>query len=273
MKQRIFSLLAVLCLTALLTACAGKGTDQLPPPESPAAAERSENLWQALVRQSDKHTPSPYRLNLSLRFGTEGDTRRVTALFWGNNDKNLRLDVMAGVGAVIANIVEADTRFLIYSPRENVAYFHEGNTKPLIKVGVPVPLALADLSALLNGRYLRAFGEGHTPVAASSPDTASFALEKRFGGVLTLDAQGLPVSWTENGDKGWRMTILYDDRQLPRRLDLVHADGQKAIVLVKQRDEVHKSFTEEQLGLALPEDTPLLPLSRYRAPAKGTSAP
>lgn len=273
MKHRITSLFVVLGLTALLAACAGKGTEQLPPPESPAAAARSESLWQALARQSDRHAPAPCRLSLSLRFGTEGDTRRVTALFWGNDDKHLRLDVMAGVGAVIANIVEADTRFLIYSPRENVAYFHEGSTKPLLKVGVPVPLALADLSALLNGRYLRAFGEGHTPVAAPSPDTAAFALEKRFGGVLTLDAQGLPVSWTENGDKGWRMTILYDDRQLPRRLDLLHANGQKAIVLVKQRDGVQRPFTEEQLGLALPEDTPLLPLSRYRAPADGKSAP
>ncbi|WP_300802146.1 hypothetical protein [uncultured Desulfovibrio sp.] len=271
--KRITSLLAVLCLTALLAACAGKGAGQLPPPESPAAAERSEQLWQALVRQSARHDAAPYRLGLSLRFGSQGDTRRVTALFWGNDDSHLRLDVMAGVGAVIANIVEADARFLIYSPRENVAYFHEGSTKPLLKVGVPVPLALADLSALLNGRFLRAFGEGHTPVAASSPDTAAFALEKRLGGVLTLDAQGLPVRWTENGDKGWRMELLYDEQGLPRRLNLTHANGQKAIVLVKQRDTVQQPFTEEQLGLALPEDTPLLPLSRYRAPADGKVAP
>ena len=273
MIKRIASRLVVLCLLTILTACAGKGTDQLPPPESPAAAERSEHLWQALVRQSDRHPPSPYRLGLSLRFGTEGDTRRVTALFWGNDDSHLRLDVMAGVGAVIANIVEADTRFLIYSPRENVAYFHEGRTKPLIKVGVPVPLALADLSALLNGRFLRAFGEGHTPVAAASPDTAAFALEKRFGGVLTLNDRGLPVRGTDNGDKGWIMEIRSDEQNLPRRLDLTHTNGQKAIVLVKQRDTVQRPFTEEQLGLALPEDTPLLPLSRYRAPAEGTSAP
>ena len=90
---------------------------------------------------------------------------------------------------------------------------------------------------------------------------------------LPLDAQGLPVRWTENGDKGWRMELLYDEQGLPRRLNLTHANGQKAIVLVKQRDTVQQPFTEEQLGLALPEDTPLLPLSRYRAPADGKSAP
>ncbi len=273
MKKRICSFLALLCLTTLLAACAGKGTDQLPPPESSAAAERSEHLWQALVRQSNRHALAPYRLSMSLRFGTEGNTRRVTALFWGNDDSHLRLDVMAGVGAVIANIAEAGTRFVVYSPRENIAYFHEGSTKPLLKVGVPVPLALADLSALLNGRFLQAFGDGHTPVAAPSPDTAAFALEKRFGGVLTLDAQGLPVRWAENDNKGWIMEILYDEQSLPRRLNLMHANGQKAIVLIKQRDTVQRPFTEEQLGLALPEDTPLLPLSRYRAPAEGNSAP
>ena len=44
MKHRITSLFVVLGLTALLAACAGKGTEQLPPPESPAAAARSDRL-------------------------------------------------------------------------------------------------------------------------------------------------------------------------------------------------------------------------------------
>lgn len=256
------------CLTLLLAACAGKGRETPPPLDSPAAAARSEALWQELEQQSARHAAAPWRLGLSLRFGTEGNTRRVTALFWGNDDSHLRLDVMAGVGAVIANIVEDDQRFLVYSPRENVAYFHEGSTKPLLKVGVPVPLALADLAALLNGRYTLAFGTGHTPVAAEGAGVAAFSLDKRFGGVLSLDEQGLPVRWTENGDKGWIMNILYDDQALPRRLDLTHADGQKAIVLVKQRDSVQQAFSPDQLALGLPEATPLLPISRYRAPAE-----
>ena len=69
------------------------------------------------------------------------------------------------------------------------------------------------------------------------------------------------------------MEIRYDEQDLPRRLDLTHASGKKAIVLVKQRDALQQAFTEEQLGLSLPEDTPLLPLSRYRTPADGASAP
>ena len=256
------------CLSLLLAACAGKGRETPPPLDSPAAAARSEALWQALEAQSARHAAAPWRLSLSLRFGSEGNTRRVTALFWGNDDSHLRLDVMAGVGAVISNIVEGEQRFLVYSPRENVAYFHEGSTKPLLKVGVPVPLALADLAALLNGRYTRAFGTGHTPVAPEGDGAAAFSLDKRFGGVLTVDEQGLPVRWTENGAKGWVMGILYDDQGLPRRLDLTHADGQKAIVLVKQRDSVKDPFSPDQLALTLPEDTPLLPISRYRAPAE-----
>lgn len=258
----------LVCLSLLLAACAGKGGETPPPLDSPAATARSEALWQALEAQSARHAAAPWRLGLSLRFGTEGNTRRVTALFWGNDDRHLRLDVMAGVGAVIANIVEDEQHFLVYSPRENVAYFHEGSTKPLLKVGVPVPLALADLAALLNGRYTRAFGTGHTPVAPEGDGAAAFSLDKRFGGVLTVDEQGLPVRWTENGEKGWIMGILYDDQGLPRRLDLAHADGQKAIVLVKQRDSVKEAFLPDQLALSLPEGTPLLPISRYRAPAE-----
>lgn len=265
--KRSARLALLACLTLLLTACAGKGRETPPPLDSPTAAARSENVWQALEKQSARHAAASWRLNLSLRFGTEGNTRRVTALFWGNDDSHLRLDVMAGVGAVIANIVEDGPRFLIYSPRENVAYFHEGSTRPLLKVGVPVPLALADLAALLNGRFTRAFGEGHTPVATEGVGAAAFSLDKRFGGVLSVDEQGLPLRWTENGDKGWIMDIACDDQGLPRRLDLTHANGQKAIVLVKQRDNPAVPFAPDQLALSLPEDTPLLPLSRYRAPA------
>ena len=88
-------LLAVVILSLLLCSCAGKTLQ----PADPAAAQ---NRWQAFTQQSNIKS-APFRDSLSMRFGKEGDTRRVTALIWGNGDKTLRLDVLAGVGAVVAN--------------------------------------------------------------------------------------------------------------------------------------------------------------------------
>ena len=50
------------------------------------------------------------------------------------------MDVMAGIGAVVAKIWESGDEFLVYSPTENRAFFHQGSNKPLLRVGVPVPL-------------------------------------------------------------------------------------------------------------------------------------
>lgn len=257
--------LALLCMALLLCACAR----QAPPPGTPGGEGANDiaRRWQAYTKAS-AGAEAPYRLQLSLRFGEEGNTRRVTALLWGNGGRELRLDVMAGVGTVVAKILEDGEHFLVYAPLENKAYFHQGATSPLLKVGVPVPFGLARLTALLTGHYAGAFGEAYSEATPLSDGMARYALEGKPGGQLTLDAAGLPVAWRQDKADGWRMEIVYDEATppLPRRLSLTHAKGQRAILLVKDREMPKAPFTEEQMRLTLPEGAPLLPLSQYRAP-------
>ena len=130
----------ILCLIVLMfmaSACA-RQPSTVPPADS---ADR----WQAFVARSGAVKEAPYLLNASLRFGTEGDTRRVTALLWGNDSRSLRMDVMAGIGAVVAKIWESGDEFLVYSPTENRAFFHQGSNKP----ARPLPTAMSVLPFLL----------------------------------------------------------------------------------------------------------------------------
>ena len=175
-------LLAVAILSLLLCSCAGKTLQ----PADPAAAQ---NRWQTFTQQSNIKA-APFRDSLSMRFGKEGDTRRVTALIWGNGDKTLRLDVLAGVGAVVANIAQKDNHFFIYTPMQRKAYFHEGASSPLLKVGVPLPFDLFSLEALLNGRYTDVFGKEFVR-AAQQGDSIIYTLGAGAGGELTIgpDAQ------------------------------------------------------------------------------------
>lgn len=250
----------------LLCACAKQPS---PLDSDPEAQARLASRWQKFMAASEAAPRAPYRLQLSLRFGAEGDTRRVTALFWGNSDRQLRLDVMAGVGAVIAKILEDGQHFLVYSPSENKGYFYQGAARPLLRVGVPVPFDLGHLAALLNGRYATVFGDGHSAAAELPEGLARYELSGKPGGSVTLNAEGLPVTWREapQGGKGWNMEIAYDDAAppLPRRLTLTHTDGKRAILLVKEREKPARTFTAGQMSLTLPEDAPLLPLSEYRA--------
>ncbi|MDR3361296.1 MAG: hypothetical protein LBO64_00340 [Desulfovibrio sp.] len=245
----------LLCLLLLIGACAGKqdaGVD---------TQATADGQWQKMATSSVAE-PAPYRIQTSLRFGTEGDTRRVTALFWGNGEGALRLDVMAGVGAVAAKILEDGEHFLLYTPRENKAYFHEGTAKPLLNVGVPIPFNLRHLSDILNGRYMQVFGRHPAGSVRLADGRVRYTLDGKPGGDLVLNADGLPALWREDGDRGWKMEIVYDS--LPQRLTLAHSNGNRAILLVKEREKPAVAFSAEQLRLTLPESASLLPLEKYK---------
>lgn len=253
----------------LLSACA-----RPVPPGAPADPVLAEKTWNAYAARCAEATEKahPYRIQLSLRYGSEGDTRRVTALLWGNSDTRLRLDVSAGVGVMVANIMEDGDQFFVYAPNERRAYFHQGSQKPLLTVGMPVPFGLGDLAAILGGRYGEVFGGQREDGATLRPDgNVVFALTGGHAqGTLELDAEGLPVRWQgeqNSQDGGWTLHLAYDDRAtpLPRRLEMTHSGGQRAIILVKERDAPSAPFTDSQLGLTIPEDTPVLPLRQFRA--------
>lgn len=235
-------------------------------PKAPEQISGEEMLaWDNMLKISSAET-GPYRLSLSMRFGEEGNTRRVTGLLWGNGDNAFRLDVMAGVGATVAMISDDEERFLVYAPRENKAYFHEGESRPLLKVGVPVPINLSQLADLLTGRYAEALAV-REPVAATATDSGfAYKIDGPLAGDLTLLPQGRPVSWRQNTGQ-WTMEIGYDEDSpnLPERVRLKHADGKLAVILVKTREAPQGDFTPGQLKLNIPAGTPLLPLSEFKS--------
>ena len=255
-----------LCLLLALSACARQ--PQSGAPAEPAAAEAVWKRYEAYCAAQD--SPRPYRLQASLRYGKEGDTRRVVVLLWGNGNDPLRLDVMAGVGVTVAKICESGDEFVVYAPNEHRAYFHEGKEKPLLNVGVPVPFGVADLADALNGRFGVLFGtvrQGETTVRPDGNMVYSLG-SGHTGGMLELDPQGLPVRWNDTGNKkkDWEIRVSYDETTppLPRKLEITHAGGQRAILLIKEREFPVAPFTDAQLRLIVPEGTQMLPLRQYR---------
>lgn len=246
--------LCILFLALLLFACAKKSVG--PQTETPELGQ----YWQKMLAAPAQ--TDPYRMQVSLRFGSEGDTRRVTGIIWGNNDENIRLDIMAGVGAVIAKIEESGDHFLLFEPSANRAFVHDGPNRPLLKIGVPLPFTLIQLADLLNGHYARVFGSEYTDCALQD-GVPCYNLEGDAAGVLSLDANGLPQEWMQQG-QGWRLAISYGDNNLPKAIRLENARGKKAILLVKVRETPDKPFDQEQMRLVPPEETPVLPLSEYK---------
>lgn len=255
--------MALLALALLLTACAARGP-HMSATSSPVDPALAHALWQryAALSQQSLEADKAFRIQMSLRYGPEGDSRRVVALLWGNNADQLRLDVMAGVGVTVAKIMEQGDHFLLYDPSENRAYFHQGNQKPLLVMGVPVPLGIGDLAALLNGQYTTVFGQTFQGEENSKEGIAFSLTGAKLGGMLTLNEAGLPVRWREKSAQGWDMSIAYSEgtSPLPRRVEISHPQGKRALILVKEREFPSQPFTLENLHLTLPEDTPLRPL-------------
>lgn len=251
--KRIFLVILALALCA----CAKKMETP-----APAAPDALAARWQEMVNISHRDAGKPYRLQTSLRFGREGDTRRVTAILWGNNETNLRMDVMAGVGAVIAKIADNGNDFLLFDPRAGKAYFVQGKARPLLKMGVPLPFSLGQVALLLNGRYIQVFGAAHTAGRMLENGAAAYTLEAKPGGELELNARGLPVSWRMAD--GWTLTFGHDDGDLPQSLKLNGPDAKMAILLVKEREIPATDFDASQLRLTIPDNIPLLPFSQYR---------
>ena len=236
-------------LFALLWACAK-------PAAVDTTAEKQNGAGNLRKYLASADIPSaPFRVQMSLRFGTAEDTRRVVALFWGNSEDRLRLDVMAGIGVTAAKIVEDGRHFLVYSPNENKAWFFQGAAKPLLQVGVPIPFNLGHLANLLNGRYALVFGKECGRGEFLQDGLLRCELAGKPGGSLTIDADGLPRFWHENRKGGgWEMRVVYDEdaRGLPHRLILTAEDGNRAVVLVKEREKPATPFTDGQLRLVLP---------------------
>ena len=260
--------LVLLCLASillLLNACAARQSGKT---LEPAAAK---NIWtgylQYATQSAEKHR-QPSLLQASLRFGGNGDGRRVIVLLWENGGGPIRLDVRAGVGVSAAKILQTDSRFLIYAVQEDRAYYHDGPQQSLLAYGLPLPLGLRDLAALLAGDYGAVFGLTPPKDPRSTQHGGmSLALPKKhLGGVLALDAQGLPRSWKEEKD-GWSLTFTYDDDKTfprPAQIEARHANGNYAILLVKERHRPEQPFTPEQLELTLPPGTPLLPMRQMK---------
>ena len=261
--------LILLCLTPallLLNACAARQSEK---PLEPATAQ---DIWKGYVQYAAKSAEAhrqPSRVQASLRFGGNDDGRRVIVLLWENGGGPIRLDVRAGVGVSAAKILQTDSRFLVYSMQENRAWYHDGSQQSLLAYGLPLPFGLRDLAALLAGDYSAVFGLTPPKNPRGTQDGGmSLVLPKKgsLGGVLELDAQGLPRSWKEE-EGGWRLTFTHDgDKTFPRpeQIEARHANGNYAILLVKDRYRPEQPFTPEQLELKLPPGTPMLPLRQMK---------
>ena len=122
----------------------------------------------------------------------------METLLWSNGYLPIRLDVMAGIGVLVARIQETQDSFTAYAPNENKAIVHKGPQRVQLNFGRPVPFSLRDFSSLMRGRFHEVFGaaEGLNPRALPNGDIAFTLSGGILPGMLELRPDGLPVRWS-----------------------------------------------------------------------------
>lgn len=270
MRGSRFSL-ACLPLLALLLTCAC-GTKQTPPepslPSLTGAADKGDVIWQRFRTRALAATflSGPFRISGTLRYTDDkNESHRVSSLLWGNGDAAnpypLRLDLLAGVGTVVAKVREDNDALLAYVPDENRAWMLRGQDRTLAAFGVPVPLSLGDLTQILTGLPGALFLSKDENAVSTVPEYvytsqgASFALVgATLPGELELSEEGVPLTWKEKGDKGWSITFepAKANPLQPQKLRIEHPGGYSALIVVKDISRVSPPYTTEQTGLELP---------------------
>lgn len=271
---RILSRIGVLLLALSLCACAGHKASV---PDAPGLPEdqafpgdKAARIWQKLDARakSAEFMKGPFRISATLRYTDKaGDNTRVSSLLWGNGKTEspypLRLDLLAGVGSVVAKVREDEISFVVYSPEEKTAYVHEGSPATLSSFGVPIPLSLSDLTLILTGRggllFLPENQSGRIPEdRKETPDGAHFIVPgAKLPGELEVSDEGAPLEWHEINKDGWSIVMEPGDKDplVPKKLRVSHTKGYSALINVKEIARVSPPFTKAQLELPLPPGT------------------
>lgn len=260
-------LVALTALLLVLTGCPGVRYAEID-------EELGQVSWANLQDLSAKAVTEagPYNASLSFRLKTPSEGLMLGAYVWSNgrvrSHHPLRLDLQSTVGSSVAKIKEESDYFLLYDIKNNTAVISRSPQEALSSVGLPLPFALADVSMLLNGRYLEFFNQGDAArpqLNATTEDMRSVfrIAEGPRRGYLTLNARGYPVAWREDDEKkGWSMTLGYQDVTAimanvtplpgPSRINLNHPEGYAISINVKSLKKFPTPFTPAQLELLIP---------------------
>ena len=270
-----------MCLVLLCSACSLHQGGEKPGmgggPEP--GGDKAARIWQHYTARAlaAENMTGPFRISANLRYTAQsGESTRVSSLLWGNGKADspypLRLDLLAGVGTVVAKIREDSSSFMAFAPDEKTAYTHARDDQTLVSFGVPIPLTLGDLTLLLTGQSGRLFLPSTIRTDSGVPaehklteDGASYVVTgAHLSGVLELSSTGAPIAWRELRQDGWSISMEPGEANplQPKKLRITHPKGYSALIVVRDISRVSPPYTEAQMDLALPPGTAKKPLER-----------
>ncbi len=264
-----------LCLVVLLACSAGcaRKTPSTILPQTLADETEARAVWDRYLNTFGHEPDDPFNMEASFRYvKPDGESHRATLRIWGNGAYPYRLDALAGMGSVAAQMRDDANSLMIYMPQENRVYIHTGPDKPVLGlsgIGVPIPFSLADLTSILLGYYTELFGTSYSQAYSTHSSAIHYDLDgEKMPGYLVLNQDGEPVSWVSKVEVGWKI-YFYFDKPAPgaRRPELDkmvvnHAQGYALTLWFRGVETPSEPYPNKQLELVLPNDVEKLPIQQ-----------
>ncbi|SIN77520.1 LolA-like protein [Halodesulfovibrio marinisediminis] len=263
--KRLLRLASVLFSILFLTACAQRAPQIRIDQQAPQTeAQRVWAKYRANAEQ--KSSARPFSLSSSFRFKTPDSSNRASLRVWGNGQAPARIDILGPFGSVVASLRLSETRSVVYEPESKRAVYSDSGQNLFVRLGLPVPVSVQDIIALLRGNYEKlfpttydtAYVEGTSNIAYtfSSQSKSNNTSQTLTDGVLVLNKQGLPVVW-EQKDKSMSISFEKYDKGLPNKIKVFAGTERSALFLIKERTTPVSPFEPQALDLVLPPDTKL----------------
>ena len=272
--KNLLRLVSLVITVFFLNACAQHAPQIRIDQQAPQT--EAEQVWAKYLANSRKiKKSSPFTINSSFRFKTPDNSNRASLKIWGNGTNPVRIDILGPFGSVVASLRISNTRSVIYEPDNKRAVYSDSGDELLVRLGLPVPVSVQDIIALLRGDYSElfpetyetAYVEGNANIAYtfSNKSMDKNSLQKLTDGILVLNKQGLPIAW-EQKDKSMSISFEKYDNSLPSKIRVLAGTERSALFLIKKRDIPLSPFEPEALELKLPPDTKLEPMKPMPTP-------
>ena len=195
------------------------------------------SLYPPTTEEAIHVAPFSIRLTVNAGKSVNGnvDTHRVTAVMWGNDLNHIRMDINAGIGAILARCVETDKELNIYIPNEEILFVRNKETQlqPVI-MGIEFPFYLSEIAMLSLGSIKHLLNH------------------KANGHVKSTTSDGRPLKWIDKN--GWIVEFMYrDSSNYPYKIKANKNDDSQteAIILIKQV-QVAPKFSSDQMQIDVP---------------------
>ena len=194
-------------------------------------------------------------------------TNRTLMTLWGDFGGDMRMDVSASIGKLLAHIRENDDGLLVFYPSDNEAYAHANPVLGATRLGMPFPFSLKVLAAVLAGDFSALASKGYAAVERINGNNPGFVFDLKHGMVtrITLDLVGQPVLIEGKTTKAyakartWRLEInRYQEPEgkqapLPDKVTLALDNGEKGVLHIKSRELMLTTWPTRSLDLTLPD--------------------